>query len=210
MMHPNTELRYIDDVVGYGIFANAFIPEGTIVYVKDSLEIEVSPEDFWSHPPALRDALEKYSYIDERGYRIVSWDFAKYVNHCCNCNTISTGYGFEIALRDIQAGEQITDEYGIFNLEYEIDLVCSHCDCRKKVGPSDFDNYYQLWDEKILRSLPKLTEVDQPLYGLVDPDLRKQLEEYFDDRSAYKSVYSLKYVKEVVEKTTLSAAMKAA
>ena len=43
MIHPNTELRFINPVVGYGVFATDFIPEGTITYVKDSLELEVSP-----------------------------------------------------------------------------------------------------------------------------------------------------------------------
>lgn len=45
MIHPKTELRYINDTVGYGVFATDRIPKGTIVYVKDSLEITVSPAD---------------------------------------------------------------------------------------------------------------------------------------------------------------------
>ena len=117
MIHPNTELKLINEHIGYGVFATADIPEGTIVYVKDSLELIVSPTDYLMHSEAMKDVIEKYSYIDEKGNRIISWDFAKYVNHCCNCNTISTGYGFEMAIRDIQKGEQITDEYGIFNLD---------------------------------------------------------------------------------------------
>ena len=91
MIHPKTELKMINPIVGYGVFATEFIPQGTIVYVKDSLELEISPTDFTTHSQEMQDVIEKYSYIDERGYRIISWDFAKYVNHCCNFNTISTG-----------------------------------------------------------------------------------------------------------------------
>src|SRR5690606_207308 len=120
MLHPKTELRYISDHVGYGVLATDLIPEGSIVYVKDSLELEISPTDYLIHSEETKEVIDKYSYIDERGYRIISCDFAKYVNHCCNCNTISTGYGFEIAIRDIKPGEQITDEYGIFNLDSEM------------------------------------------------------------------------------------------
>ena len=117
MIHPKTELRFLNDTVGYGVFATDFIPEGTIVYVKDSLELIISPTDYLIHTHEMQEVIDKYSYIDVLGNMIVSWDFAKYVNHCCNCNTISTGYGFEIAIRNIIKCEQITDEYGIFNLD---------------------------------------------------------------------------------------------
>ncbi|MBU2913823.1 SET domain-containing protein [Reichenbachiella agariperforans] len=193
MIHPKTELKHINDVVGYGVFATQFIPEGTIVYVKDSLELEITPMDYLTHTPEMKTVIDKYSYIDESGNRIVSWDFAKYVNHCCNCNTMSTGYGFEIAIRDIKKGEQITDEYGIFNIDEEMDLVCHEHSCRRKIALDDFDNYYQQWDIKIQKSLTQLLEVYQPLMGFVTPQTRTQLDAYFADPQQYKSVYSLKY-----------------
>ena len=192
MIHPHTELRYINSIVGYGVFATDFIPQGTIVYVKDSMELEISPEEFYRHTPELQTAIDKYSYIDERGFHIVSWDFAKYVNHCCNCNTISTGYGFEIAIRDILPGEQITDEYGIFNLDKEFELVCGEKNCRKAVHPDDFDRFYRKWDRVIKDALRNLNRVDQPLINLMDPATKAQLDLYFEDPSRYKSVYSLK------------------
>lgn len=195
MIHPNTEIKYINDVVGYGVFATELIPEGSITYVKDSLEIVISPTDYLAHTPEMQANIEKYSYIDENGDRIISWDFAKYVNHCCNCNTISTGYGFEMAIRDIYPGEQITDEYGIFNLEVEIPLVCGEKSCRKKVGPHDFESHYEAWDLKIKKSIKHVLEVDQPLMSLLDSKTRTQLDRLVKDPSLYKSVYALKYNK---------------
>ncbi len=192
MIHPTTALKFISDSIGYGVFATAPIPAGTIVYVKDSLEIVVSPHDYLLHSPQMREVVDRYSYIDERGNRIVSWDFAKYVNHCCNCNTISTGYGFEIAIRDIAAGEQITDEYGIFNLEEDMPLICGQPHCRGSVGPADFDRYYQEWDAKIRSTIGNLFAVDQPLLTFVSADTRQELDAFFADPTAYKSVYALK------------------
>ena len=193
MIHPNTELRLINDTVGYGVFATKRIPQGTIVYVKDSMEIEISPTQYLLYQSEMQESIEKYSYIDERGYRIISWDFGKYVNHCCNCNSISTGYGFEIAIRDIEIGEQITDEYGIFNLQEEMTLQCGFEGCRKTIKPSDFDDYYQEWDEKIKQALPKLHDVEQVLLPFVDVLTIEKLDDYFENPETYRSVYNLRF-----------------
>lgn len=195
MIHPKTELKFIDQKVGYGVFASEFIPEGTIVYVKDSLELQISPTDYLLHNEEVKAHIDRFSYIDERGYRIVSWDFAKYVNHCCQCNTISTGYGFEIAIRDIHAGEQITDEYGIFNLDSKMEVHCGSGICRKTIGPDDFDNYYTEWDEKIKKSVAKIFDVEQALMPFIDAVTRSELNKYFHEPESYKSVYHLKLKK---------------
>lgn len=194
MIHPNTELKLIDEHVGYGVFATADIPEGTIVYVKDSLELSISPTDYLMHTEEMKEVIEKYSYIDESGNRIISWDFAKYVNHCCNCNSISTGYGFEIAIREIKKGEQITDEYGIFNLVRPMTLVCGEQHCRKEIKPTDFDNYYKDWDRKIQKSIIKLFDLEQPLMPFIDEKTRGDLDELFRNPDSYKSVYALRYI----------------
>jgi hypothetical protein len=194
MMHPDTEIKYIDDTVGYGVFAKKMIPAGSITYVKDSLEIEISPTDFAKHSQVMQDTIEKYSYIDQNGYRIISWDFAKYVNHCCNCNSMSTGYGFEIALRDIYPGEQITDEYGLFNVKQDIKLICDQPHCRKNLREDDLDTYYQDWDGKVKKALGKFNEVNQPLKPFIDPNTAEELATYFNSPDQYKSVYTLKYI----------------
>lgn len=193
MIHPNTELRFINAQVGYGVFATSDIAEGTIVYVKDSLELSISPTEYLMHNEEMKEVIEKYSYIDETGNRIISWDFAKYVNHCCNCNSISTGYGFEIAIRDIKKEEQITDEYGIFNLVKPMTLVCGEANCRKEIKPSDFDDYHQAWDQKIRQSIGKLFTVEQPLMPFVEKKTREDLDELFRNPGSYKSVYALRY-----------------
>lgn len=193
MIHPEVELRHISEEIGYGIFAKKFIPKGTITYIQDSLEIKIPPNEVRNYSKDMQEVIEKYSFIDDKGYRIISWDVAKYVNHCCQCNTISTGYGFEIAISDIYPGEQITDEYGIFNMEQKMQLFCDKDGCRKYVSPQDFDHYYPVWDKKILTALQLLREVPQPLMHLLEGEDKAALEAYFADPAHYKSVYSMKY-----------------
>jgi uncharacterized protein len=192
MIHPSTELRFIGPEVGYGVFASAFIPKGTITYVEDDLEVRIPEAQFLSYQAPIQAILDKYSYIDADGVRIMSWDFAKYVNHNCNFNTITTGYGFEIAVRDIQAGEELTDEYGIFNLEYPMQCYCGSANCRKQVRPEDFDNYYEAWDQLILSALPGISDVAQPLWSLISPELVEQLESYMRYEASYRSVYTMR------------------
>jgi hypothetical protein len=193
MIHPKTKLVHINDNVGYGLFATDFIPEGTITYIKDSLELEITPAKYHACNQDMKNAIDKYSYRDEKGNYIVSWDMGKYVNHCCTPNTISTGYGFEIAIRDIFEGEQITDEYGIFNLEDEMMCECGSPHCRKIIQPEDFDNLYPKWDEQIKSSLLKLKSVDQPLVGFMDAKTKKMLQDFFANQENYRSVYKLRF-----------------
>lgn len=193
MVHPNTQIKFISDEIGYGVFATAFMPKGTITYVKDSMELEISPSDFYKHNAVMQEQIEKYSYIDEKGFRIVSWDFAKYVNHCCDCNTMSTGYGFEIAIRDIQEGEQITDEYGIFNMTEAMTLNCSRPGCRGMVCRTDLDKHFQEWDAKLLPALLQFKAIEQPLAALIDEETLQKVQDlaFFPER--YQSVFNLKY-----------------
>ena len=194
MIHPYTELRKIDDNMGWGVFATSFIPKGTIVYVKDLLEVEVSPEMYLTLDPTYKQIVDKYSYTDETGSRIISWDIAKYVNHRCQCNTMSTGYGFEVSLRDIFTGEEITDECGLFNIEEEMPLACNCRHCRKMLRPGDIDLHYQKWDKQIKSALAQFNKVEQPLISFLSRKTYEELMDYFNKRRPYKSVINLKYI----------------
>lgn len=193
MIHPHTQLRYINDEIGYGVFATRFLPKGTITYIKDSLEVEVTPEQYAGYPTNVREVIEKYSFMDERGVRIISWDHAKYVNHCCHCNTMSTGYGFEIAIRDIEAGEEITDEYGMFNLDYEMRLQCRQVGCRGKVSADDMDRLSTVWDEQVKHALSLWRRVEQPLACLLDTSTLSALDAFLANQEQYLSVVHLRY-----------------
>ena len=193
MIHPHTELRHVSPEIGVGVFATAPIPTGTLVYVKDALDIEITAEQLAQLEPVSRRLAEKYAYIDERGIRIVSWDHAKYVNHRCACNTISTGYGFEIALRDIAPGEEITDDYGLFNISTPFAVSCGCTHCRKVVQATDIDRYADVWDAQVRDALQFVRAVAQPLWELVDPDTLAALNGYLSGQQPYRSVRTLKW-----------------
>lgn len=188
MIHPSTELRYINADIGFGVFATVAIPVGTIVYVQDKLDISVPEHEFNAMDGHMKRNVEHYSFIDERGNRVVCWDHAKYVNHCCHPNTISTGYGFEIAIRDIEAGEQITDDYGLFNVTYETEFSCDITDCRKNVLREDLVKYHLAWDKQIIESLRYLDKVPQLLLPYMDNLIRDQLYSYISGADEYLSV----------------------
>ena len=44
MIHPDTEVRRVDDVVGVGVFATALIPRGTLTWALDPLDQLLTPE----------------------------------------------------------------------------------------------------------------------------------------------------------------------
>ena len=202
MIHPNTELKLINKEVGYGVFATKDLPAGTLIYVRDQLELVISSRKLIKYKKELQDQIEKYSYINEKGDRIVSWDMGKYVNHNCDSNTISTGYGFEIATKDIKKGEQITDEYGIFNLEYEMSCQCGSQNCRGIIRPSDFEVYFKEWDERIKNVIFKLFSVEQPLISYLEAKTLKELQRLILVPNKYRTVYSQRYLQTATLKAT--------
>jgi uncharacterized protein len=191
MIHPDTELRFINHNKGRGVFATKPIPKGTITYVSDSLEIEILPDDSRLDDPRYKKIIETFSFIDRNGTRIISWDHAKYVNHCCHCNTMSTGYGFEIAIRDIAADEEITDEYGMFNFTYEMEIECDKVPCRNMISGNDLLKYHEEWDHKVRDALQRFKAVTQPLATYLDDSVSKDLDEYLRTGNCYKSVREL-------------------
>lgn len=171
MIHPATELRFVNPSVGYGVFATAPIPRGTVVYVQDELEIVLTPGHPLLEKAAYRPILDRYCIINPDGTRVLSWDIARFVNHSCRPNTLSTGYGFEIAVRDIAAGEQLTDDYGLFNLPYTMPCLCGETDCRGAVDPAAFADLTPVWDAAVTGALADFAAVPQPLLPFLDAAL---------------------------------------
>ncbi len=193
MIHPDTELRFVNETIGYGVYATALLPKGTILYVKDSLEIEITPNRYSKLDLSFQKLVEKYTYINEKGNRILSWDNAKFVNHKCECNSMSTGYGFEIAIKDIAIGEEITDEYGLFNLIDSMEVDCGCSKCREILHPSDIDTYADQWDVIIQNSLTDVLNIQQPLFNYIDDKTKRDLCGYLKGKKPYKSVKAIKY-----------------
>jgi len=168
MIHPDTEIRFINEKIGYGVVATKLIPKGTITWALDKLDRIFTPAEIDSMAPTYRQIMDKYTYRNPAGNYVFCWDHARYINHSSNANCITTAYEFEIAIRDIQPGEELTDDYGYLNLEEPFEVVPEPGSNRTVVYPDDLIRYYAVWDEKLLAAFPELEKVDQPLFHLLD------------------------------------------
>jgi len=172
MIHPDTELRFINDKIGYGVVATKLIPKGTITWALDKLDRIFTPAEISSMTTVYRQIMDKYTYRNPHGNYIFCWDNARYINHSSNANCITTAYEFEIAIRDIEPGEELTDDYGYLNLEEPFEVLPEPGSNRNVVYPDDLVRYYAVWDDKLLGAFPTLEKVEQPLFHLLDESTR--------------------------------------
>ena len=167
MIHPDTELRHVNDQIGYGVFATKFIPRGTITWVRDEFDQVFSHDQVEKMSEPHQKILEKYSFVDGKGKIILCWDLARFMNHSCEATCLSGGYEFEVAIRDIQPGEELTDDYGTLNLQEKFLCACNRPGCRKEILPDDLLRYSETWDQRVQSVFPMLLRVDQPLWSFL-------------------------------------------
>ena len=116
MIHPFTEVKHIDAEKGYGLFATKSIPKGTVTWVRDELDREISPDELACYRERIQQTILHFRYRNSVGNYIFCWDNTRYINHDCAPNCMTTAYGLEIALRDINPGEELTNHYGTLNI----------------------------------------------------------------------------------------------
>jgi uncharacterized protein len=163
MMHPDTELRFIDSDIGYGVFATAPIPRGTVVWVLCRLDRILTPAELAALPLPYLPIVEKYAYVNGDQNQVLCWDHARYLNHSCRPSMRGLGSEFEIAVRNITPGEHITCEYGALNLTQPMQCRCGAPGCRHTIGRDDVLTLSPLWDREVAESLPFAAGVAQPL-----------------------------------------------
>ncbi|MCM4155238.1 SET domain-containing protein [Gramella sp. AN32] len=190
MMHPDTELRWISSKIGYGVVATKLIPKGTITWALDELDHVFKPDAPEKLKSDSRDMLEKYSFRNHKGEHILCWDLAKFVNHSFKSNCLSTCYNFELAIRDIQIGEELTDDYGYLNLT-ESFTPEDEGTARKEVLPDDILRCHQEWDEKLEQAFPYISKVHQPLFSLLPEKVKEKIEEINSGSRKMKSTKKL-------------------
>ena len=192
MIHPNTKVAFIDEVKGNGVVATAPIPRGTITWVFDDLdrEIPMAALDTMSEP--CREALLTYSYRNRHGHLVFCWDHERYLNHSFFANCSLTPYNFELAIADIAAGEELTNDYGMFNIiaPFPVDSQGGE---RTVVYPDDLLRYGESWDEVLRRVIPGLLTVPQPLRPLFTEERWRQLESLARGETAIASLRQCYY-----------------
>ena len=174
MLHPATELRYVHAKIGYGIFATAPIPTGTLVWVADDLDLVIRGDQVADLPELMRNDIRKFSYRNKDGSYTLPWDLARYVNHSCDANVRDLGYVGGIAVRDIHPDDEITGELSTAQGEPFV-CHCQSAQCRGTVhGRQDIQEYWQRWDERLRGVLHLVREVPQPILRCVKKDAYSQ------------------------------------
>jgi len=124
-------------VNGNGMFAKERISKDEIVFIKGG-HILKREQMFSSH------IINSYLPIDD-DYFLAAENLEEeeaiklYNNHSCDPNCGLRGEITFVAIRDIEAGEELTVDYAfIDNEDYEFECNCGAKDCRKKVTGHDW------------------------------------------------------------------------
>ncbi|MDE1874474.1 MAG: SET domain-containing protein [Patescibacteria group bacterium] len=112
------------DIHGIGLFADEFIPRGTEIWrFTPGFDQRLTREQILSFPDLLQVYIYKYCWRSKKSkLYCFSADNGKYFNHSKNPNVLSEYRDGEeevvmIAMRDIEIGEEILDNYNSFEDE---------------------------------------------------------------------------------------------
>lgn len=161
---------------GKGIFAKTDIPKGTVVaFLCKNCKVLYAKDEFERLPKKERQKILFHTYRLDDGdvYQDCGY-IAKYTNHSCDANMISTEF-FDIASRDIKKGEECTIDYRFFNEgeDTEWECRCGSKDCchtLRCIRPIP-KKVLQQWNRKIKDAMQYIKKVPQPI-------LKELLEHY--------------------------------
>lgn len=110
-------------IEGVGIFAAERIPAGTLIWeLEPDFDRLIKKDEVPKLPPVLQEFVERYSYPypHDPEQLIVEVDNGRFMNHSNEPNTIFSDPDAGYTLREIQAGEELTCDYGEFDPGFEI------------------------------------------------------------------------------------------
>ncbi len=118
MLLIKTKLKE-SSIHGIGLFADEFIPKGTKIWkFMPGFDLAFTPRELQKFPETARKFIHWYGYRSlHSGRYILCADDARFYNHHEIPNTIGIDLegteeeGADIAVRDIQKGEEITYNY---------------------------------------------------------------------------------------------------
>ncbi len=197
MLHPNTELKFIDDNIGHGVFATAFIAAGTITWVQDKIDTFFTKKEIEALEPEKYEEVIRHCYRNRRGQYLYSQDIARYINHSFNPNCMLTAYDAEIAIRDIQAGEQLTADYGHYNIIEPFQCIPELNQSRDMVYPDDLTRMHTFWDQKLKAAFKQYLSVPQPLAYVLSNTQNQLFEKIAHDPNLMESILNCYYLEKM-------------
>lgn len=102
---------------GIGVFAKEYIRNGAIIHkFVQGFDIVYSPEQFSEIPERAKEYIEHYAYYNtvEGGY-VLCGDNGRFVNHSNEPNIKMIDPLNTIAIKDINVGDEITEDYYTFD-----------------------------------------------------------------------------------------------
>jgi uncharacterized protein len=105
---------------GTGLFADERIPKGTTTWQYDpEFDTAFTDEQVSRMPAAGRALFWKYAYLDKDiGKYVLCADDQRYINHSTNEFNIKSTPNQDVALRDIEPGEELLCNYNDYDDTY--------------------------------------------------------------------------------------------
>lgn len=105
--------------MGLGLFAKEFIEKGSIVWQYiEGVDVRISKENFEKLNEAQKEYVYKYAWLEEDGCYHSSCDLTNFINHSYSPN-LKVIDDIVIALKDIQPGEELFENYQEFDPEFD-------------------------------------------------------------------------------------------
>ncbi len=111
-----TELRE-SKIDGMGVFALEFIPCGSVIWkFQKNFDVRITETQIKQLPIQAIEYIQHYGYYSKKeGGFILCMDNAKYTNHSSIPNMRMVVAINSIATKDINIGEEITEDYFVFD-----------------------------------------------------------------------------------------------
>lgn len=107
------------EIHGTGLFADEFIPKGTIIFKESFFTKHFTQEQYESLPQLQREFISHYCYFLGGVWRC-SMDNDRFMNHSENPNTIEPDDYTTVAAVDINIGDEITTNYEMIDEKYTL------------------------------------------------------------------------------------------
>jgi SET domain-containing protein len=127
------------EIAGRGLVAVEPIDKGEVVAVKGghlvtNEQLRSMPERLQNSDVQITDELHLVALTEEE-YEAVML----FINHSCEPNVGFAGNVVLVSMRDIDAGEELTTDYAMFD-DYEgsMDCACGRTACRRRIDGRDW------------------------------------------------------------------------
>ena len=112
----------VSAIHGIGLFAAEFIGKGAIIWRFNPLfDLRFDEKQIEHLSEAAREQIKKYSYREKHSrLYVLCGDDARFFNHSDDSNCLDfyhEGQDVTVARRDIKAGEELTCDYALFDLD---------------------------------------------------------------------------------------------